>query len=309
MARRQRVHDLGAGRPVEPGDGRAVGAGPAERGEAGADGGDVPVGHHASVGRAAIGGRSGQAGRPGLMRAASDSVASMASGRMRVRLRPRGAGRRCAQEDVTRDRRAAPGRGGPEIENLMVEGRTFPPDPAFSAQANAGPDLYVRADADFEAFWAELAREKLRWQEPFTTTLTWELPFARWFEDGRLNVSENCLDRHVEAGLGDKVAYHWIGEPGDTRTLTYADLHREVQKAANALLELGRADRRPGGHLHAHDPGAAHRHAGLRAHRGAPYRRLRRLLGRGAGEPHRRCPGHAPRHGRRRLAPWHARST
>ena len=68
---------------------------------------------------------------------------------------------------------------------------------------------------------------------------TWELPFARWFEDGTLNVAENCVDRHVAAGLGDKVAYHWIGEPGDTRTLTFADLHREVQKAANALLELG----------------------------------------------------------------------
>jgi acetyl-CoA synthetase len=132
-----------------------------------------------------------------------------------------------------------PATGGPEIENLMVEDRTFPPPPAFSAHANAGPDVYVRADEDYEAFWADLARRKLTWQEPFTRTLAWESPFARWFEDGRLNVSENCLDRHVAAGLGDKVAYHWIGEPGDTRTLTYADLHREVQKAANALLELG----------------------------------------------------------------------
>jgi acetyl-CoA synthetase len=128
---------------------------------------------------------------------------------------------------------------GQEIENLMVEGRTFPPDPAFVAQANAGPDLYARAEEDFELFWADAARETLLWRKPFTTTLTWELPFARWFEDGTLNVSENCVDRHVAAGLGEKVAYHWIGEPGDTRTITYADLHREVQKAANALLELG----------------------------------------------------------------------
>ncbi|CAN5666465.1 acetate--CoA ligase [soil metagenome] len=128
---------------------------------------------------------------------------------------------------------------GPEIENLLAEGRTFPPDPAFAAQANAGPDLYVQAEEDYERFWADLAREKLLWNEPFTKTLTWELPFARWFEGGKLNVSENCLDRHVAAGLGDKVAYHWIGEPGDTRTLTFADLHREVQKTANALLELG----------------------------------------------------------------------
>jgi acetyl-CoA synthetase len=128
---------------------------------------------------------------------------------------------------------------GPEIENLMAEGRAFPPDPAFTADANAQADLYARADADFEAFWADLARERITWREPFHTALEWDLPFAKWFTGGKLNISENCLDRHVEAGLGDKVAYHWIGEPGDTRTLTYADLLREVQKTANALKELG----------------------------------------------------------------------
>jgi acetyl-CoA synthetase len=127
----------------------------------------------------------------------------------------------------------------PEIENLLAEDRTFPPDPAFAAQANAGADLYTRAAADPEAFWADLARERLDWFEPFHTTLEWDLPFAKWFVGGKLNVSYNCVDRHVERGLGDKVAYHWIGEPGDTRTITYADLHREVQKAANALTELG----------------------------------------------------------------------
>jgi len=132
-----------------------------------------------------------------------------------------------------------PAGSGPEIENLMGEGQTFPPSPEFQAQANAGPDLYVTADADYEAFWADLARQKLRWNEPFTRTLTWETPFATWFEGGKLNVSENCVDRHVEAGDGDKVAFHWIGEPGDKRTLTFSDLHREVQKAANALKELG----------------------------------------------------------------------
>ena len=77
------------------------------------------------------------------------------------------------------------------------------------------------------------------WREPFDTTLEWDLPFAKWFTGGKLNIAENCLDRHVANGLGDKVAYHWIGEPGDTRTLTYADLLREVSKAANALKELG----------------------------------------------------------------------
>jgi acetyl-CoA synthetase len=128
---------------------------------------------------------------------------------------------------------------GPEIENLFAETRTFPPDPAFAAQANATAELYEAAEADAEAFWATQARERLSWSKPFTTTLEWDLPFAEWFADGELNVAYNCVDRHVEAGLGDKVAYHWIGEPGDTRTLTYADLLRESSKAANALLELG----------------------------------------------------------------------
>jgi acetyl-CoA synthetase len=127
----------------------------------------------------------------------------------------------------------------PEIENLLREARTFPPDPAFTAQANATAELYLEAETDFEAFWATLARERISWSRDFETTLEWELPFARWFVGGELNVSYNCVDRHVENGLGSKVAYHWIGEPGDTRTITYADLHREVQKAANALLQLG----------------------------------------------------------------------
>jgi len=127
----------------------------------------------------------------------------------------------------------------PEIENLLTEDRTFPPAPAFVAQANATADLYLRAAADPEAFWADLARERIDWMEPFHTTLEWDLPFAKWFVGGKLNITDNCVDRHVRNGLGDKVAYHWIGEPGDTRTITFADLQREVSKAANALLELG----------------------------------------------------------------------
>ncbi len=125
------------------------------------------------------------------------------------------------------------------IENLLAENRTFAPDPAFVGQANATRDLYAEAESDPVEFWARLARERLDWDEPFTTTLEWDLPFAKWFVGGKLNIAYNCVDRHVKNGLGDKVAYHWIGEPGDTRTLTYADLHREVQKAANALKELG----------------------------------------------------------------------
>ena len=127
----------------------------------------------------------------------------------------------------------------PEIENLLLEERVFPPDPAFTAQANAQESLYAEAARDPEAFWARIARETVTWNEPFTTTLEWDLPFAKWFVGGKLNISENCIDRHVANGLGSKVAYHWIGEPGETRTITYADLLREVSKAANALKELG----------------------------------------------------------------------
>ena len=132
-----------------------------------------------------------------------------------------------------------PSSPSPEIENLLAESRTFPPDPGFAARANAKADLYDEAERDFEAFWAKHARERLDWARPFETTLEWDLPFAKWFVGGRLNVAYNCVDRHVERGLGDKVAYHWIGEPGDTRTLTFRDLQREVSKAANALKELG----------------------------------------------------------------------
>jgi acetyl-CoA synthetase len=127
----------------------------------------------------------------------------------------------------------------PEIENLLAERRTFAPPTGFVAAANAGPELYEEAARDPEAFWARQARERISWSTPFSSTLEWDLPFARWFDGGELNVAYNCLDRHLERGLGDKVAYHWIGEPGDTRTLTYAELHAEVSKCANALAELG----------------------------------------------------------------------
>jgi acetyl-CoA synthetase len=125
------------------------------------------------------------------------------------------------------------------LDTLGTETRTFPPPPEFVRQANVtDPAIYERADKDFESFWAEQART-LTWRKPFTTVLHWEVPYAKWFADGQLNVSENCLDRHVKAGKGSKVAYHWEGEPGDTRTLTYQDLLDETQRCANALKELG----------------------------------------------------------------------
>ena len=134
---------------------------------------------------------------------------------------------------------------GDAIETFQAAGQTFPPAATTTAAANAQAEIYARAAADPVAYWAAEARERLTWRKPFTTTLEWELPFARWFDDGELNVAENCVDRHVAAGRGEKVAFHWIGEPGDRRTITYAELLVEVQRTANALKGLGvtRGDR------------------------------------------------------------------
>jgi acetyl-CoA synthetase len=115
----------------------------------------------------------------------------------------------------------------------------YPPPAEFAAQANAGEDLYRGAEADWLAFWANQAN-RLSWETPFDEVLDWsEAPFAKWFVGGKLNVAYNCVDRHVEAGKGDRVAIRWEGEPGDSRELTYADLLAEVSKAANALTDLG----------------------------------------------------------------------
>jgi acetyl-CoA synthetase len=124
------------------------------------------------------------------------------------------------------------------LSNLSTENRAFPPSDEFAAQANATADWYDRADADREAFWAEQA-ERLHWDQKWERVLDWDAPFAKWFVGGKLNVAYNCVDRHVEAGHGEQVAFHWEGEPGDTRAITYADLQREVCKTANALIELG----------------------------------------------------------------------
>ncbi|HET9654048.1 MAG TPA: acetate--CoA ligase [Kineosporiaceae bacterium] len=125
------------------------------------------------------------------------------------------------------------------LENLLHEERKFPPSKDFAAGAVARPALYDVARADRLAFWEEQAN-RLTWAKPWSQALDWsDAPFARWFVGGELNVAYNCVDRHVEAGLGDRVAIHFEGEPGDTRDVTYADLQREVSQAANALLALG----------------------------------------------------------------------
>ena len=125
-----------------------------------------------------------------------------------------------------------------QVENLLSEDRTFPPSPEFAANANVKADEYKKADEDRIAFWESQA-EYLKWEKRWHTVLDWQVPFAKWFIDGKLNASVNCLDRHIDEGRGDRVAFYFEGEPGDTRTITYADLLKDVKKAANALTELG----------------------------------------------------------------------
>ena len=125
------------------------------------------------------------------------------------------------------------------LSNLLREERRFPPTAEFAAQANATSLMYERASADRMGFWEEQAR-RLDWDTSWDEVLDWsDAPFARWFVGGRLNVAVNCVDRHVAAGNGDRVALYWEGEPGDTRTITYAQLQEDVARAANALTELG----------------------------------------------------------------------
>jgi acetyl-CoA synthetase len=119
------------------------------------------------------------------------------------------------------------------IDTLFLEERRYPPSAEFAAHANAKPNIY---DEDFESFWKRNAAERVSWLEPFSTLYEWEAPYAKWFLGGKLNVSYNCVDRHVEQGRGTRVAFHWEGEPdGDRREITYEDLQHEVVAVANAL--------------------------------------------------------------------------
>ena len=123
------------------------------------------------------------------------------------------------------------------IETMLLEERRYVPDPQFARQANAQPDIYER---DWEEFWETEGRNRVTWLEPFSKLYEWEPPYAKWYLGGKLNVCFNCVDRHVEAGNGDRVAYFWEGEPeNERRTITFADLQREVVRFANALKDLG----------------------------------------------------------------------
>src|SRR4029450_4278804 len=147
---------------------------------------------------------------------------------------------RPAGEEETMSDATAEGTRRPELDVLLRTEQTFPPPPEFAAQANASdPGIYERADADPETWWASWA-EKLKWTKPWSQGLDWsDPPFAKWFVGGTLNASANCLDRHVAAGQGDRVAVYWEGEDGTRREVTYADLLAETQRFANALRSLG----------------------------------------------------------------------
>ena len=123
---------------------------------------------------------------------------------------------------------------------MSEETKVYPPSEEFAKNAVAGKELYEEAKEDRLAYWARRAREVLHWEQDFTDVLDWsDAPFAKWFADGTTNAAYNALDRHVEAGNGDRVALHFEGEPGDERAYTYAELKDEVSKAANALDSLG----------------------------------------------------------------------
>jgi acetyl-CoA synthetase len=129
------------------------------------------------------------------------------------------------------------GTTGNAIDTLFLEERRYPPPPEFAAQANAKPDIYER---DFEDFWREEGSRRVTWFQPFQELYEWKPPYARWYLGGRLNACFNCVDRHVEGGRGEKVAYYWEGEPADERrVITFAGLQREVVRLANGLKKLG----------------------------------------------------------------------
>ncbi|MDX6216693.1 MAG: acetyl-CoA synthetase, partial [Frankiales bacterium] len=126
-----------------------------------------------------------------------------------------------------------------ELSALSTENRRFDPPPDLAAHANVTADAYDHASKDRLAFW-EMQAGRLQWDRGWDRVLEWQRPFAKWFVGGELNASVNCLDRHVDAGLGDRVAFHWVGEPaGDRRDISYAELLAEVSRCANALTELG----------------------------------------------------------------------
>ena len=195
-----------------------------------------------------------------------------------------------------------------DISSLLTEERTFAPPAAFTAAAHVSdPAVYDTAAKDPEAFWAGFANE-LEWIKPFTKVLEWKSPDAKWFAGGQLNVSANCLDRHVRTARRNKAAIIWEGEPGDRRTLTYFDLLPRRERVRARAARARRQEGRPRRDLHAADPRAGDRDARLRPDRRPAQRRLRRLQRGVAARPHQRLAVHGAGHRRRRLSPRPARA-
>jgi len=190
------------------------------------------------------------------------------------------------------------------IHTMFLEERRYPPSPEFAAQANVKADIYER---DFEEFWETEGREHISWFQPFDKLYEWELPYAKWYLNGKLNVCSNCVDRHVESGAGDKVAFYWEGELADHAAHNH--LFRPA-KRRRSLRQRAQVDRREEGNarrdLPRDDSRAARRDARLRAPRRAALRHLRRLLGRVAGRPRQRLRGRDHDHSGRGLPPRQA---
>ncbi len=195
-----------------------------------------------------------------------------------------------------------------DIQSVLQEDRIFPPSAQFRKKANLKAAdftaMYDKAARDYVGFWADLAIAEIEWHQPFTVPLDdSRSPNYRWFIDGTLNVSHNCLDVHL-ATRGNKLAIIFEGEPGDVRTLTYAELHAEVCRFANALKAAGIERGRPCRHLYAADSRGGDLHAGLRADRRSPLGGLRRIFVQCREGPHRRRRSQARDHRGRRLARW-----
>ncbi len=182
-----------------------------------------------------------------------------------------------------------------DIESVLNEQRVFTCDPAFAEAAHVKSTdeyerIYRESIADPEAFWAKVGSE-LAWFTPPEKTLEWNCPDAKWFVGGQLNLSYNCLDRHLTTARRNKAAIIWEGEPGDVRVLTYQMLHSRGVPLRQRAEAARHQDRRPGRHLHADDPRGGDRDAGLRPHRRDALGGLRRLQRRGAPRPHQRRRG------------------
>jgi hypothetical protein len=150
---------------------------------------------------------------------------------------------------------------------MLLEERRYPPDPEFARQANAQPEIYER---DWEELWEAEGRTRVTWFEPFTKLYEWDPPYAKWYLGGKLNVCFNAVDRHVEAGNGDRVAYYWEGEPEDERRGDHVRRPRARDCPAGERAEgARRSERHDGRDLHGHGPAAADRDAGVRTDRSA----------------------------------------